>query len=184
MAELPTTDAPQARERGSENYRETSSPLSYSDAKSRDARDSTSRQDDNESPNESYGDVTANEICAFKLDRGKIDETLANDYCAETRLSTGRESAIQNEPYGGSTVKSDGPAFRNEDESRCKSSRERKRRRKTPPDGVIIDLTDGVYGASRGGIKIGVISMRTPLPEMKFIAIPKCGPTLKRNRQR
>lgn len=53
------------------------------------------------------------------------------------------------------TVKSDGPSFRNEDESRCKSSRERKTRR----DGVIIDLANDVYGTCRSDIKISVISI-------------------------
>ncbi|XP_067215263.1 uncharacterized protein [Linepithema humile] len=85
------------------------------------------------------------------------------------RTSPTRESAIQNEPYE-RTVKSDGTSSRNEDESRCKSNRGRKTRRKMP-DGVIIDLSNDVYGTSRGGrIKFNVISMHSLVPEAKFLA--------------
>lgn len=175
MAEL-SADLPHSanESRGYEN-----SPLLYSDA-TYNVRDFI-LQEDNESLDKSYGDGSPNEICPFKLDRGKIDE-LANDYRAETCVSSSRESSIQKESCK-ETVKSDGALSRNEDESRCKSNPKRKAHRKMP-DGIIIDLSNDVYGTSRGGIKISVISMHNPVSEMKFVAIPKYGFSFKCNRQR
>lgn len=129
-------------------------------------------EDDGESPDKSYGDGAPNEICAFKLDQGKIDE-VANDYPAETCVPLGRGSTVRNKLYK-ETVKSDGATARNEDESRCKSSRKRKTRRPTS-DGVIIDLGGDVYGASRGAIKMSVISIRHPAPKTDAAAILKRG---------
>lgn len=153
--------------RSNENREYENSPLLYSDA-TYNVRDFIS-QEDNESLDKSYGDGSPNEICAFKLDQGKIDE-LANDYRAETCVSSSRESTIQKESCE-ETVKSDGTPSRNEDESRCKSNRKRKTRKM--PEGVIIDLSNDVYGTSRSGINISVISMHNLVSEMKFVAVPK-----------
>ncbi|KYN22963.1 hypothetical protein ALC57_04746 [Trachymyrmex cornetzi] len=162
-AEL-STDLPQdgKKSRGYKN-----SPLLYSGA-TYNVRDFIS-QEDNKSLDKSYGDGSSNEICAFKLDQGKIDE-LANDY-SETCASSSRESAIQKESCK-ETVKNNRTLSKNEDESQCKSNRKRKTRRKMP-DGVIIDLSNDVYGISRGGIKISIISAHNLVPEMKFVAVPK-----------
>lgn len=124
---------------------------------------------DGELRDKSYGDGSPNEICVFKLDQEKIDE-LANDYhSAETCVSPsgGGGGTIQNKRYK-ETVKSDGSSSRNEDEFRCKSSRERKTRRGMP-DGVIIIPGDAVRGASRSGITIGVISVRDLIPETRWV---------------
>lgn len=154
--------------RSNENREYENSPLLYSDV-TYNIRDFIS-QEDNESLDKSYGDGSPNEICAFKLDQGKIDE-LANDYRAETCVSSSRESAIQKESCE-KTVKNDDTLSRNEDESRCKSNRKRKTRRKMPK-GVIIDLSNDVYGTFRSDIKISVISMHNLVPEMKFVTVPK-----------
>lgn len=176
MAELPV-DLPQGRNK---NRRYVNSPFLFSDA-TYNVRDFIS-QENNESLDKSYGDGSPNEICAFKLDHGKIDE-LANDYRAETCVSSSRESAIQKESCK-ETVKSDGTPSRNEDESRCKSNRKRKTRRKMS-EGVIIDLSNRVYGTSHGSIKISVISMHNLISEMKFVAVsPKYGFSFERNRHR
>ncbi|XP_071637425.1 LOW QUALITY PROTEIN: uncharacterized protein [Temnothorax longispinosus] len=164
MAELPA-DLIQV---GNENRKYENSPVLYSNA-TYNVRDFIS-QEDNESLDKSYEDGSPNEICAFKLDQGKIDE-LANDYRVETCVSSSRESSIQKKSCK-ETVKSDGTLSRNENESRCKSNRKRKTRRKIP-EGVIIDFSNDVYGTSRGGIKISVISMHNLVSEMKFVTIPK-----------
>lgn len=167
MTEL-SADLLQAR---NESCRYENSPLLYSDA-TYNVRDFIS-QENNESLDKSYGDGSPNEICVFKLDQEKIDE-LANDYRAETCVSSSRESAIQKKSCK-EAVKSDDTPSRNEDESRrCKSNRKRKTRRKMP-DGVIIGLSNDVCGTSRGGIKISIISMHNLVPEMKFVAVPKYG---------
>ncbi|XP_036139034.1 uncharacterized protein LOC105833131 [Monomorium pharaonis] len=154
---------------GNESREYENCPLLYSDA-IYNVRDFISRED-NESLAKSYGDGSPNEICVFKLDQGKIDE-LANDYHAETCVpSFSHESAIQKESCE-EAVKSDGAPSRNEDESRCKSNRKRKTRRKMP-DGVIIDLSGDVCSTLRGGMKISIISMHNPIPEMKFVTLPK-----------
>ncbi|XP_011692985.1 PREDICTED: uncharacterized protein LOC105453028 [Wasmannia auropunctata] len=168
--EVSTVELPADLPRGgNKSRRYENSPLLNSDA-TYNVRDFIT-QEDNESLDKSYGDGSPNEICAFKLDQGKIDELSANDYHAETCVSSSRESAIQKESRK-ETVKNDGALSRNEDESRCKSNRKRKTRRKMP-DGVVIDLSNDIYGMSRGGIKISVISMYNLVPEMKFIAVPK-----------
>lgn len=150
-----------------ENSERENNLLLYSDP-AYSVRGFISREDDTELPDKSYGD-SPNEICTFKLDQGKIDE-LANDYCSEiTCVSSNRESTIQNEPYE-KMVKNDGTSSRNEeDESRYKSNRGRKTRRKIPK-GIIIDLSNDVYGTSRGGVKISVISIHNLVPEAKFFA--------------
>ncbi|XP_018353038.1 PREDICTED: uncharacterized protein LOC108754884 isoform X1 [Trachymyrmex septentrionalis] len=166
--EIPTaellTNLPQD---GKKSRRYKNSPFLYSDA-TYNVRDFIS-QEDNESLDESYGDGPSNEICAFKLDQRKIDE-LANDY-SETCVSSSRESAIQKESCK-ETVKNDRTLSKNEDESQCKSKRKRKTRRKIP-DGVIINLSNNVYGISRGDIKISIISKHNLVPEMKFVAVPR-----------
>lgn len=135
-------------------------------------------QEGNELLDKSYGDGSPNEICAFKLDQEKIDE-LANDYSVETCVSSSRESLIQKESCkemvksdGFSLKRGSGTLSRNEDESRCKSNRKRKTRRKMP-EGIIIDFNNDVYGISRDGIKISVISMHDLMSEVKFVTIPK-----------
>ncbi|XP_039302194.1 uncharacterized protein LOC105200742 isoform X2 [Solenopsis invicta] len=168
MVELPPLPADLLRAENETRVCENSPLLLYPDA-TYNVRDFISRED-NESLDKSYGDGSRNEICAFKLDQGKIDE-LANDYRAETCVSFSRESAIQKESCE-EAVKSDGTPSRNEDESRCKSNRRRKTRRRLP-DGVIIDLSNDVCGTSRGGMRISVISMNNLVPDMKFVATPK-----------
>ncbi|XP_018402595.1 PREDICTED: uncharacterized protein LOC108779635 [Cyphomyrmex costatus] len=160
MTELPVD----LSQDGNESRRYKNNPLLYSDV-----RDFISRED-NESLDKSYGDGSSNEICAFKLDQGKIDE-FANYYRSETCVSSSRESAIQKESYK-ETIKNDSTLSRNEDESRCKSNRKRRTRHKMP-DGVIIDLSNDVYGTSRGGIKISIISTHNLMPKMKFVTVPK-----------
>lgn len=177
---IPPVDLPQG------NRKYENGPLLYSDA-TYNVHDFIS-QEGNESLDKSYGDGSPNEICAFKLDQEKIDE-LANDYRVETCVSSSRESLIQKESCK-ETVKSDGfslkggsgPLSRNEDESRCKSNRKRKTRRKMP-EGIIIDFNNDVYGISRGGIKISVISTHDLMSEMKFVAIPKYEFSFKCSRQ-
>jgi len=171
MAELPQDD--------NKNRRYENNPLLYSDA-TYNVRDFIS-QKDNESLDKSYGNESPNEICSFKLDQEKIDE-LANDYQAETCVPFSHENAIQKKSCK-ETVKNDSIPSRNEKESRCKSNRKRKTRRKMPK-GVIIDLSNDIYGTFRGGIKISVISMHNLVPEMKFVAIPKYGSSFKCNRQK
>lgn len=166
MAE-PPADLPQS---GNESRRCEKSSLLYSDAMYN-VRDFIS-QEDNESLDKSYGDGSSNEICPFKLDQGEIDEH-ANDYRAETCVSSSRESSIQKESCK-ETVKSDGTLSRNEDESRCKSNRKRKTHRRMP-EGIIVDFSNDVYAISRGGIKISVISRHNLVSEVKFVAAPKYG---------
>jgi len=161
--ELPT-DLPQD---GNKSRKYKNNPLLYSDA-TYNVRDFIS-QEDNELLDKSYGDGSLNEICAFKLDQGKIDE-LANDY-SETCVSSNHESAIQKESCK-ETVKNDRTFSKNEDESQCKLNRKRKTHRKIP-DGVIIDLSNNVYGTSRGGIKISIIPTHNLVPKMKFVAVPR-----------
>lgn len=138
----------------------------------RNVHDFISQNDKSQLLDKSYGDGSSpNEICAFKLDQGKIDE-LANDYRAKTRcVSFSCESAIQNVPYE-ETVKNDGASPRNEDKSRCKSTRKRKICSKIP-DGVIIDLTNDACGVSRSGVRINVVSVHNLTSKKKFVAISK-----------
>lgn len=166
MTEL-MAEAPQGR---NENRRHENSSLSYPDVLHNDVRDFIFSRSEVELLNKSYGDGSSNEICAVKLDQGKIDE-LANDYRAETCVSYSH--AIRNESHK-KTVKNDGTFLRNEDESRCKSNRKRKMRREMPK-GIIIDLSKDIYGTFHNGIKINVISMHNLVSEMKLITISKYG---------
>ncbi|XP_011057476.1 PREDICTED: uncharacterized protein LOC105147862, partial [Acromyrmex echinatior] len=162
-AELPTD----LSQDGNKSCRYKNSPFLYSGA-TYNVCDFIS-QEDNKPLDKSYGDGSLNEICAFKLDQGKIDE-LANDY-SETCVSSRRENTIQKESCK-ETVKNDRTPSKNEDESQCKSNRKRKTRDKIP-DGMIIDLSNNIYDTSRGGIKINIISTHNLVPEMKFVAVPK-----------
>lgn len=166
MAEL-VAETPEG---GNENRRHEHRPLLYPDAAYNTVRDFIFSRSEVELLNKSYGDGSSNEICAVELDQGKIDE-LANDYRAETCVSYSH--AIRNESHK-ETVKNDGTFLRNEDESRCKSNRKRKMRRKMPK-GIIIDLGKDIYGTSHNGIKINVISMHNLVSEMKLITISKYG---------
>lgn len=166
MAEL-VAETPQG---GNENRRHENRPLLYPDAAYNTVRDFIFSRSEVELLNKSYGDGSSNEICAVELDQGKIDE-LANDYRAETCVSYSH--AIRNESHK-ETVKNDGTFLRNEDESRCKSNRKRKMRRKMPKE-IIIDLGKDIYGTSHNGIKINVISMHNLVSEMKLITISKYG---------
>lgn len=161
MAELvELVEVPQG---GNENRRYENSPFLYPDAAF-----IFSQQSEVELLDKSYGDGSSNEICAVELDQGKIDE-FANDYRAETCVSY--SSAVRNESCK-EKVKNDGTLLRNEAESRCKSNRKRRTRRKIPK-GVIIDLSKDIYDTSHSGITINFISTHNLVSKTKLITISK-----------
>lgn len=161
MAEL-VAEMPQG---GNENRKHENSPLLYPNAAGYNAHGFIfSQQSQVELLDKSYGDGSSNEICAVELDQGKIDE-LANDYRAETCVSYSNE--VRNESHK-ETVKNDGTLFKNEDKSRCKSSRKRKTCRKMPK-GIIIDLSKDIYDNSHSGITINIISMDNLISKPRLI---------------
>lgn len=161
MAELvEIVEMPQG---GNENRGYESSPFLYPDAAF-----IFSQQSEVELLDKSYGVGSSNEICTIELDEGKIDE-FANDYRAETCVSY--SNAIGNE-FCKETVKNDSTLLRNEDESRCKSNRKRKTRRKMPK-GVIIDLSKDIYDTSHNGLTINFISTHKLVTKTKLITVSK-----------
>lgn len=175
MAEL-VAEMPQG---GNENRKHENSPLLYPDAVGYNAHGFIfSQQCEGELLDKSYGDGSSNEICAVELDQGKIDE-LANDYRAETYTSYSNET--RNESHK-ETVKNDDTLLRNDDESRCKSSHERKTRRKIPKE-IIIVFSKDIYDTSHSGITINVISM-DQVSKTKLVTVSKYGFFIKCNKKR